>query len=376
MEVGFLPFARPDIGQAEIDAVTEALKSGWLSSGPNVKAFQAELGAYLGRENVLLTNSATAAFDVLFECLQYPFGSEIIFPVWTFSSPAMAALHAGLMPAFVDVRPDTLSINLADMKAKISPRTKAVVVTHFAGLAHDMSALKTLCREYDLDLIEDAAHALPSRYGAMLVGSDPEITTVLSFYATKTVTTGEGGALICDIPRVVERMRKVAIHGFDRSAFDRYSTLNSWFYDVADIGFKTNMPDPAAAMGRVQLQRAEKMREARENIAAIYLTDLCDLVELPPDPDEWSANAWHLFVIKLFPGINRNKFIQAMSKAGIGTSVHFIPLHRHSFWRQYEAGSFPIADEAFNRVVSLPIYSKMTGADALAVCQAVRGALL
>jgi dTDP-4-amino-4,6-dideoxygalactose transaminase len=375
MEAGFLPFAKPDIGQAEIDAVVDAMKSGWLSSGPNVRAFEAELAEFIGRKNVLLTNSATAAFDVFFECVDYPFGSEIIFPVWTFSSPAMSALHAGYVPVFCDIRPDTLTIDVKDLLGRITDKTKAVVVTHFAGLASDLHVLKAICKERGVDLVEDAAHALPTKYRGTLVGSDPDITTIFSFYATKTITTGEGGALLCDIPHVVEKMRKVAIHGFDRSAFDRYSTLNSWFYDVAEAGFKTNMPDPAAAMGRVQLKRVEEMRFKRSQIAADYVYKLAMDVELPPLPLGGDTHAWHLFVIKVPADVKRDRFIQNMAKLGIGCSVHFIPLHRHSYWREFQNGSFPVADAAFSRVVSLPIFSSMTPCEVLNVIQAVKASL-
>jgi dTDP-4-amino-4,6-dideoxygalactose transaminase len=362
-----LPFALPDIGEDEISAVTDALRSGWLSSGPRVLQFERAFAEVCGPgiEAVAL-NSATAGLHLALEALDVGPGAEVLVPTWTFTATAEVVRHLGADPVFVDCDPGTLNIDLADAARKVTSRTRAVLPVHFAGHPVSYRSLNAFADAHSLPVVEDAAHAFPAASGGAVIGAGRSAATVFSFYATKTITTGEGGMLVTREAELARRVRTMRLHGIDRDAFDRYrSDRPAWRYSIVAPGFKYNLSDPAAAMGIVQLNRAEKMRHRREQIAERYLEAFASApVDLPLQPGADDVHAWHLFVMRLGPEAptGRDEFIVEMSRLGVGCSVHFIPLHMQPFWREryrLRDEDFPVATSEFPRVVSLPIFSGM-----------------
>lgn len=379
----FLPFALPDIGPREIDAVTAALRSGWLSGGPLVREFEQRFAQHCGADvTAVAVNSATAGLHLALEAVGVGPGTEVLVPTWTFTATAEVVTHLGATPVLVDVEPESLTIDLADAARRITDRTVAVVPVHFAGRLVDRVALAGFAARHRLTVVEDAAHAFPAASAGVPVGAGPSAATVFSFYATKTITTGDGGMLVTRDPQLAHRARVMRLHGFDRDGFDRYrSERPAWQYDVVAAGFKYNLTDPAAALGLVQLDRAEQMRARREEIAARYRAAFAALpLDLPAPAAPGDVHAWHLFVVRLRAEapIGRDEFIAEMSRFGIGCSVHFIPLHRHTHWqRRYglTADMFPVADREYARVVSLPIFSAMTDDQVDQVIQTVEKVL-
>ena len=379
----FLPFALPDIGEEEIEAVSEAMRSGWLTSGPRAAAFEQEFAEFLGGDvHAVAINSATAGLHLALEALGVGPGDEVIVPTWTFTATAEVVRYLGATPVIVDVEPATLNIDLEAAAAAITPRTKAIMPVHFAGLAVDREGIAKLAGNHGLKVVEDAAHAFPTMSAGDLVGKGSSEAVVFSFYATKTMTTGEGGMVVTPDAQIAARIRTMRLHGISHDVFDRYrSTVPSWRYEVVAPGYKYNLTDPAAAMGRVQLRRSREMRDKRAAIAARYDEAFSELpVQLPAHAIEGDTHAWHLYVSRLTDDANveRDTFIADMAKAGVGCSVHFIPLHMHPYWReqcQLDDGQFPVATTEFARVASLPIFSSMTDSQVDKVIETVRGVL-
>lgn len=376
----FLPFCLPEIGEEEISEVTETLRSGWLTTGPKTKRFEEEFARYIG-ENVeaLAVNSATAGLHLALEAVGVAAGDEVITTPYTFTATAEVVRYLGAHPVFVDVQDDTLNIDPHGIPASITDRTKAIIPVHFAGLACDMDAIGRLGRKHQLRVVEDAAHALPSITRNRLIGSLDSDATVFSFYATKTLATGEGGMIVTRDPQVARRCRVMRLHGIDRDAFDRYTAKTpAWFYSVVAPGFKYNMTDVAAAIGIHQLRKLDRFLRRRQELARRYdenLRDLC--LRLPAGAPVGDMHAWHLYVVRLNDDapLSRDEFIDEMASAGIGTSVHFIPLHLHPYWRDtysLRPEQFPNATRAFSQVVSLPLYTRMTDADQDRVIEATR----
>lgn len=364
-----IPFAVPDLGEAEIAAVADALRSGWITSGPQMAAFEQDFVNFTAAPvHAVATNSATAGLHLALEALGIGPGDEVLVPTWTFTATAEVVGYLGATPVLVDVDPTTLNLDLAKVAAAIGPRTKAVLPVHMAGLSVDMERLAALCAPQGIRIVEDAAHALPASTRGELVGSCRwSDATVFSFYANKTITTGEGGMVTTRSSEIAERIRVMRLHGIDRDVFNRYrSDRPAWAYDVVAPGFKYNMPDTAAAMGRVQLGRVRELRDKRAAIAARYVRELANLpLDLPASPRDGDLHAWHLFIIRLRPDapVTRDAFIQEMSDRGISCSVHFIPLHQHTYWREsldLTDEMFPAAAAVFPTVVSLPLFSSMS----------------
>ena len=377
-----LPFALPDIGEDEIEAVVDALRSGWLSSGPKVREFEEAFADFLGVGlHAVAVNSATAGLHLALEAVGIRPGDEVLVPTWTFTATAEVVRYLGGLPVLVDVDPVTLNIDLEAAAAAITPRTRVVIPVHFAGLPVASADLSAFADAHGLQVVEDAAHAFPAESsGRQLVGAGSSDATVFSFYATKTLTTGEGGMLITRRSDIAGRARTMRLHGIDRPTFDRYrSTSPAWRYDVVAPGYKYNLTDPAAAMGLVQLRRARAMRECRAQIAAAYDAAFGDLgLSLPAHGPADSLHAWHLYVVRLPSQESRDAFIEHLARAGVGTSVHFIPLHLQPYWRElggHRPEDFPVASGEFRRVVSLPISSGMTDAAVARVIDSVGEAL-
>lgn len=379
----FLPFARPDITEAEIEAVSDAMRSGWLTTGQNAAAFEKEFLEFLGVDaHAIAVNSATAGLHLAYEALGVSPGTEVLVPTWTFTSTAETVHYLGGVPVMVDVDKDTLCIDLEDAARKITSRTVAIAPVHYAGLGVPNGALSEFAREHDLAVVEDAAHSFPTINEGALIGAHGHDATVFSFYATKTMTTGEGGMIITQDAELAKRMRTMRLHGFSKDAFNRYSsTTPSWHYDIVAPGYKYNLTDTAAAMGRVQLGRTPEMVASRHAIAERYDTAFADLpVKLPAHAPEGSSHAWHIYNLRLTDAapVDRDRFIELMAEAGVGTSVHFIPLHFHSFWRDtygLSESDFPVASAEFYKSCSLPIFSAMDDDEIEKVINAVRSIL-
>ena len=373
-----LPFALPDIGQDEIDGVEECLRSGWLTSGAKVRQFEEAFAKRVGATHAISCSSATIAALLILDALGVDDKAEVIVPAYTFSGPAMMAHRLGARVVLADCKPGSYQIDPAHVEQLITPFTRVVMPTHFAGHACDMKRLKRICDENGVLLVDDAAHAFPTLDASTnnIVGSGRDaIATFFSFYATKTITTGEGGMITTNDDALAEGIRRLRLHGFNREIFDRYTNPGTgWRYDIACAGWKANMTDIAAAIGLGQLRRAMEMRTRRAEIAGFYERHLSGLDGLDlPEMDRGSA--WHLFPIQVR---NRDRFVADMARQGVQCSVHFIPLHHHSEWQRITGltpGELPDADDMFAGEVSLPIYSTMTEMDCHRVNHAVRNAL-
>ena len=376
----FIPFARPDITDAEIDAVARAMRSGWVTTGPETKAFEQEFAAYLGGGlHAIAVNSATAGLHLALEAIGIGPGDEVIAPTLTFTATVEVARYLGADAKLVDVDPVTLNIDPAAIEAAITPRTKAILPVHYGGLACDMTAIFDIARRHGLQVIEDAAHALPTTINGALVGQLASAAAVFSFYANKTMTTGEGGMVVTRDAALAARMRVMRLHGISRDAFDRFSSRTpAWYYEIVAPGFKYNMTDMAGALGRVQLARLPGFVQRRQQLAARYRAELQGLpLVLPADAPAGDAHAWHLFVLRLSDAatVTRDEVIQALSDAGIGTSVHYVPLHRQPYWRDrygLTPEQFPVAEAAYQLMFSIPLFTAMSDDEQSRVIAALR----
>jgi len=377
----YLPFHVPAIGDEEIQAVTDTLRSGWLTTGPRVKQFEADFAAFVGARHAIALNSATAALHLSLEALGVGPGDEVVVPTMTFTATGEVVVHLGATPVLVDCDPDTMNIDPVAIEAAITPRTKAIVPVHLAGLPSDMGRIRAIAGRRGIAIVEDAAHSLPASYAGVPVGRIGELTC-FSFYATKTITTGEGGMVTTDNDERAARIRLMSLHGISHDGWKRYTATGSWFYEVHEAGYKDNMTDLAAALGIEQLKKAAAFRDARLRIAERYDAAFNSLSELVlPARRADSEHAWHLYVIRLDLdrlAIDRAQFIDALRQRNIGTSVHFIPLHLHPYYRRtlgVTPADFPIASAAYERIVSLPIFPTMTDDDVEDVIDAVRTAI-
>ena len=374
----FIPFHVPAIGAEEIRAVVDTLESGWLTSGTKVKRFEDDFAEYVGSKHAVAVNSGTAALHLALDAVGIRQGDEVIVPTMTFTATAEVVLYFKAKPVLVDCQEDTLNLDPKQIEAAITSKTKAIIPVHFGGQPCDMTPILEIAKTHKLYVVEDAAHALPASYEGKKIGTIGDITC-FSFYATKTITTGEGGMATTENSEWAERMRMMSLHGISHDAWKRYTKEGSWYYEILNPGFKYNLTDIAAAIGIEQLKKCDEFRKAREKIAKIYDRSFADLEEIQtPVRRSDTEHAWHLYVIQLnldHLQITRNQFIDALREEGIGTSVHFIPLHLHPYYRDnfgYQPSDFPNASSAFERIVSLPIYPKMTEADVESVIGAVR----
>ncbi len=382
---GFIPFAIPDIGEEEITEVVAALRSGWITTGPRTRLFEDEFAAFIGGgTQAIAVNSATSGLHLALEAAGVGPGDSVITTPYTFTATAEVIRYLGADPVFVDIDPSTLNLDPAGLEEYLAGRNRrkdvrAVVPVHFAGLPCEMDDILMIARRHGLKVIEDAAHAVPALYRNKMVGCLGSDATVFSFYATKTITTGEGGMIVTRDPALAGRCRVMRLHGISHDAFDRYrAETPSWRYEVVAPGFKYNMGDLAASIGLHQLKKVWRFHRIRSKMAARYSEALQDLpVILPPRANFGDVHAWHLYVIRLAAGAGtgRDRFIELMAKKGIGCSVHFIPLHLHPYWKSrygLRPGDFPNALKAYENAVSLPMYTRMTSDDQERVIAAVR----
>lgn len=385
----FLPFALPDIGEAEIAGVVEALKSGWVTTGPKTKAFEEQFASYVGCANAIAVNSATAGLHLALEAVGVGPGDRVITTPNTFTATAEVVRYLGAEILLADIDHDSMNLDpvqvsgLLERLGRDDPstlaRVKAIVPVHFGGQACDMDVIGAIAAERGLRIVEDAAHALPATSNGRKVGTIGDIT-VFSFYATKTITTGEGGMVVTADDALAKRMKVMRLHGINRDVWDRYtSDRPQWYYEVVEPGFKYNLTDIASAIGLGQLARCDALHARRAAIADAYVRAFAgdERLELPRIVRPGDVHAWHLFAVRL-RGVDRDAFIREMTELRVGTSVHFIPLHLHPYWRDrygWSPADFPVAFESYRRSVSLPIYPRMTDTDVERVVEAVRASL-
>ncbi|MDE0299174.1 MAG: DegT/DnrJ/EryC1/StrS family aminotransferase [Candidatus Poribacteria bacterium] len=377
----FIPFARPWIGDDEIDAVSEVLASKWISTGPKTAEFERRFAEYIGVKHALAVSSCTAALHLSLVAAGIGEGDEVITTPYTFTATSEAIGYTGAKPVFVDIDPKTLNIDVDKISEKLTARTKAILPVHIAGAPCDMDALLEICKARNLVLIDDAAHAIPTDYKGRRIGSIGDLS-VFSFYANKNLTAAEGGMITtnCDeYAKIIEPMR---LHGLNKDSWARQSNRSVWHYQVDSQGYKYNMTDIQAAMGLCQLMKLNKQIEVRGKYIQIYQERLGNIPEIVTPPGETHhRHSWHLYIIQLRTNqlkISRDEFVEAMRDANIECSVHYIPLHLFSHYQKrygYREGDFPYAEEAFERVVSLPLHMDLTVDDVHTVVDTIRDIL-
>jgi len=374
----FLPFARPLIGQEDIKEVVDTLNSDWLTTGPKTHLFEEEFAKYIGCKYAVAVNSCTAALHISLAALEIGKGDEVITTPYTFISTVNVILQQGAIPVFVDIKPDTLNINPDLIREKINDKTKAIMPVHFAGQPCEMEKIMKIAKDNNLMVIEDAAHAISAEYEGRKIGTIGEATS-FSFYPTKNMTTGEGGMVTTNDEKLMNKFKIWSLHGISKDAWKRYSAEGSWYYEVVCPGYKYNTTDIQASLGLHQLEKLNNFQRKREKIVKAYNEAFEDMKEITiPFVKDNIKHAWHLYVIQIVPEklkINRNQFIEALRAENIGTSVHFIPAHLQPYYRDtfgFKKGDFPNAEYAFERVISLPLFPKMSDKDVNDVINSVK----
>jgi perosamine synthetase len=369
-QAAFLPFHRAMIEEDDIESVVQVLRSGWLTTGANAKRFETEFARYVGATNAIAVSSCTAALHLALAAIRVQEWDEVILPTMTFSSTGQVVLYCKARPVLVDCEPDSFQADPVAIERAITARTRAIIAVHFAGSPAPMDALLDIARRHKLPLIEDAAHALPACYKGKMIGAIGDITC-FSFYATKTLTTGEGGMVTTEDSELADRVRMLSLHGISKNAYARYTAAGTWRYEILELGYKYNLTDMQAALGLSQLAKCDMMRDKREQIANRYTEALSslDAYEIPRAVSG-TQHAWHLYAIKVKPEVltlSRDQIIEELKQRGIGTSVHFIPLHTHPYYQKnlgYRPGQFPNAERHFEGAISLPLFPGMITEDA------------
>ena len=377
MRSKFLPFSPPFIGEEEIAEVVDTLRTDWITTGPKTKQFESDFAQFVGAPDALAVSSATDAMQVALAALGTGPGDEIITTTMTFCSTVHVIEHLGARPVLVDVEPDTLCIDPKAVERAVTSRTKGVLPVHIYGHPCDLDPLLDLAGARKLFVLEDAAHSLPARYKGRLVGTIGT-ATAFSFYATKNMTTGEGGMLTGD-PDLIARARMWSLHGMSRDAYKRYSSEGSWFYEVVLPGFKCNMTDIQASLGLQQLKKLPRFQDRRRQVVQRYQSELGGLPELETPTERADVeSAWHIYPLRLnleALRIGRSQFIEELRTRNIGASVHFIPVHVHPYYREkygYAIHDFPVAAANYERLVSLPLHPRLSDEDVDDVIEAVR----
>ena len=381
----FLPFALPSIGEEEIAEVVDTLRSGWITTGPKVKRFENEFSAYTAASHALAVNSCTAGLHTALAALGIRPGDEVILPTFTFCATANVVVHLGARPVLVDVGRD-FQIDPAAIEAAITPRTRAIMPVHYAGQACNLGAIYELAARHNVAVVEDAAHAVGTTYQGQRIGSDalaasyPELrrATAFSFYANKNMTTGEGGMITTADPELAQAMLVLSLHGMSKDAWKRYTNSGSWFYEVVSAGYKHNMTDIAAAIGIHQLRKLDGFIQTRQKYARLYSESLANLDVLETPVEHADRNhVYHLYAVRLKLDrltIDRAEFIEKLRELKIGSSVHFIPVHLHPFYREsfgYQHGDLPQAEAIYDSVISLPLFPLMSEQDVSDVIEAI-----
>jgi len=372
----FLPFSPPLIEDEEINEVVDTLKSDWITTGPKTKKFEEEFKNYFNAPSALALNSCTAALHTALVTLGIGAGDEVITTPMTFCASVNVIEHVGARPILVDVEPDTLNIDPNKIENAITSKTKAILPVHYSGHPVELDYIYDIAKKYNLFVIEDAAHAISAKYKGRYIGSSSN-PVCFSFYATKNLTTAEGGMLTGD-PEFIEKARIISLHGMSKDAWKRYSKEGSWYYEVVFPGYKYNMTDIQASIGLWQLKKIERFQKRRKEIVRMYNDSFSkeEALEIPVERP-YVEHAWHLYVLRLnlqVLKIDRNQFIEELRIRNIGTSVHFIPIHLHPYYRDkygFKPNDFPVAYENYLKIISLPLYPRMSNEDVYDVIEAV-----
>jgi dTDP-4-amino-4,6-dideoxygalactose transaminase len=366
-----IPFHVPCLEQEEIDEVVDTLRSGWITTGPKTARFEQAFSRYVGCEHSIAVNSCTAALHLSLAASGIGPGDEVITTPYTFAATAGSIMHTGARPVLVDIEENGFNIDACQIERAITPRTRAIMPVHFAGQACDMDRITDIARRHNLIVVEDAAHAIGSEYRGRKVGNIGHLTA-FSFYATKNLTVGEGGMVTTNDGALAERIRSLSLHGLNRDAWKRYSSVGNWYYEVHHLGFKCNLSDIQSAIGLHQLAKLDRFIEARQRIVERYDEAFQDLDAVRIPPKGASRHAWHLYVIRVRQELlknNRAEIISRLAEAGIGASVHFIPVHLHPYFRDtfgWKMGDFPRAEETYEGAISLPLYPQLESNGTLA----------
>ena len=385
----FLPFSLPTIGEEEIAEVADSLRSGWITTGPKTKRFEEQFREYIGSKHAIAVNSCTAGLHIALTALGIAPGDEVIVPTLTFCSSANVVVHLGARPVLVDVGED-FNITPEAIERAITPKTRAIMPVHYSGQACDLEAIYAIAARHNLPVVEDAAHAVGAEYKGHKIGSDvlqsairnPQSAICFSFYATKNMTTGEGGMITTDDDELAERMRLLSLHGMSRDAWKRYTSTGSWYYEVVLPGYKDNMTDIQAALGIHQLRKLDGFIATRQRYARLYDQAFADLPEIEtPITHHDRSHIYHICVIRLNLErltIDRVQFIEELKALNIGASVHFIPVHLHPFYREtfgYRPCDCPVAERIYEQIISLPLFPKMSEDDVQDVIHAVKNVI-
>lgn len=376
MRETFLPYCLPDTGPAESSAVEQCIRNGWLTTGPKVREFEAAFAERAGVKHAIAVNSCTAALHIGLIAAGVKAGDEVIMPALTFVAGAQCTVEVGATPVLCDVDPETLTAGIDEFEAAVTSKTKAIIAMPYAGRPMHAKSIAAWARERGITFIEDAAHAAGMLDRGEWAGTHSALAAY-SFYATKNLTTAEGGMLVTNDDDIMERVRVLSLHGMDRDAWKRYTARGSWRYDVREPGFKYNMPDLAAAMGLVQLNRLDEMQRRRDELARRYIGAFSNIAGIrcqEPPEDEADRHSWCMFVVRLDPAltsIGRDALIGALKEQNIGTSVHYIPTHHFSAYRQYASNRLRVTDDVCGNIISLPLYPGMSDQDCDDVIEAV-----
>lgn len=393
MSLNPIPFFRPEIGDDEINEVVTALRSGWLTTGPKAKQFESDFAAYIGTKHAVAMNSATAALHLALDAIGLKRGDAVLVPTMTFAATAEVVRYFDATPLLVDCQEADFNIDctharqVATAARQRGEKLRAIIPVHYGGQVVDMRGVHQLAEEFSLKIIEDAAHCCPAFYRDNVnqswksVGAESAVSC-FSFYANKCITTGEGGMACTNDDALAERMRIMALHGISKDAWKRFTAEGSWYYEIVAPGFKYNLTDVAAAIGIHQLKKADAFRKAREKVALSYGRHLQGVEEvILPLAAENRIHSWHLFAIRLRldrVSIDRAQIIQELKMAGIGTSVHWMPLHMHPYYRNtygFKTEDFPVSARLFQEIISLPIYPGLTEKEVARVCDTLRSIL-
>lgn len=369
-----IPYCLPSINDDEISEVVSTLKSNWLTMGPKTIEFENLISEYTGAKYTIAVNSCTAALHLSLIAFDIGKGDEVITTPFTFASTGNSIIHSGAKPVFVDIKKDTYNIDTDKIVDAITPKTKAIIPVHYAGQACDMKAIIEIAEDHDLIVIEDAAHAIGAEYDHKKIGNIGD-ATCFSFYSTKNMTTGEGGAITTNNSTLADRLKVLRLHGISKDAWKRYSNQGNWYYEIEECGWKYNMNDIQAAMGIHQIKKLDGFCNLRRKYAHIYTEELRRINGIIVPYEKPHINhVYHLYPL-LLENYDRSRFIDEMNEKGIGCSVHFIPLHLHPFYKNsfgFKKGDFPNAESVYEREVSIPLYPKMEPEDVDYVMRSIR----
>lgn len=366
MNKDYLLFHKPFISEEEVDEIVDTVRSGWLSMGPKTIKFEDAFNSYIGSKRSIAVSSWTAAGHLALEAYDLKAGDEVIVPTMTFPATAEIVCYFGAKPVIVDVDEHTLNISLSEIEKAITPKTKVIIPVHYGGQPCDMDEILDIAEKHKIRVVEDAAHSLPATYKGRKIGTISDVTC-FSFYATKTLSTGEGGMICTNDESIAERCKIMRLHGINKDAWKRYTESGSWYYEVVAPGYKYNFTDLQASLGIPQLKKVDMMWQSRQNIAARYTEALKDnkLIQLHGIKND-RESSWHLFPIRLnleMLNINRAELIDEMRKNNIGVGVHFMPVHQHVYYKEtfnLDDKNFPVSSSVFPRLMSLPIYPGMS----------------